>query len=188
MEDILLENIVAILSECFEKAEIVAKICDLNESLAAKVKDIKAGEPMQDSLSMMLVTAHQEFKKLEELLQMEKCHSTKLDRWLTTCKLKLEATEQTDNPHLWLEQDLVLQLVQNLYSKKSSLESQLGAFEASFNNLQLSKYMQLCHPIRSNHLLPPSGSSGFPVISSNFPMYEGRKTLGDVTAIHFAGE
>jgi hypothetical protein len=45
-EDVQLEIIDANLSESLEQAEKFAKICDLNESLAAKVKDLEATEPV----------------------------------------------------------------------------------------------------------------------------------------------
>jgi len=50
------------LSECHERAEKFAKICNLNESLAAKPKDLEADEPVQDGPSRELAAAQQEIE------------------------------------------------------------------------------------------------------------------------------
>jgi len=71
-ENIRVEIIDAKLSESREQAETFAKICDLNESLPAKVKDLEATEPVQHSLSRELAAAQQEIEELEEDLQIEK--------------------------------------------------------------------------------------------------------------------
>jgi hypothetical protein len=71
-EDVQLEIIDANLSESLEQAEKFPKICDLNESLAAKVKDLEATEPVQDGPSRELAAAQREIEKLEAELQIEK--------------------------------------------------------------------------------------------------------------------
>jgi len=45
---------------------------------------------------------------LEEELQIEKCHITKLERWLDKSKSELETTEQRDIAKLRLEKDKLL--------------------------------------------------------------------------------
>jgi hypothetical protein len=71
-EDVQLEIINANLSESLEQAEKFAKICDLNKSLAAKVKDLEETEPVRDGLSRELAAAQREIEELEEELQVEK--------------------------------------------------------------------------------------------------------------------
>ena len=58
-----MENIDDNLSKSLEQAEKFAKICDLNESLAAKVQDLEATEPVQGSPSSELVAAQQEIEE-----------------------------------------------------------------------------------------------------------------------------
>jgi len=81
-EDIQLEIIDAIISESLEQAEKFAKICNFNESLAAKVKDLEATEPVQDGPSRELAAGQQEIEELEEELQIKKHGSAKLERRL----------------------------------------------------------------------------------------------------------
>jgi len=128
-EDIQLEMIDANLCENLEDAEKFAKTCDLNESLAAKVKDLEDAEPIQDSPSRELAAAQQEIEELEEELQIEKCRSAKLERQLDKWKSKPETTEETDFTKLQLEKDILLHQVKNLLSEKTGLESELRAFE-----------------------------------------------------------
>jgi len=71
-EDVQLEIIDATLAKSLEQAEIFAKICDLNESLAAKVKDLEATEPVRDGPSRESADAQREIDELEEELQIEK--------------------------------------------------------------------------------------------------------------------
>jgi len=85
-EDVQLEIIIANLSERVEPAEKFAKICDLNESLAAKVKDFEATEPVQDYPARELAAAQQDIEELVEELQIEKRRSAKLQRPLDKCK------------------------------------------------------------------------------------------------------
>ncbi|KAF8246992.1 hypothetical protein K440DRAFT_644312 [Wilcoxina mikolae CBS 423.85] len=66
-EDVQLEIIDADLSESLKQVEIFAKICDLNECSAAKVKDLEAAEPVQDT-NNELAAAHQDIDELEEEL------------------------------------------------------------------------------------------------------------------------
>jgi hypothetical protein len=47
MEDVQLEIINAGLLESLKHAEQFAKICNLNKSLATKVKELEAAEPIQ---------------------------------------------------------------------------------------------------------------------------------------------
>jgi len=56
-EDLHLEIIGANLSESLEQAKKFAMICDLNESLAAKVKDLEVTEPARDGSSRELAAA-----------------------------------------------------------------------------------------------------------------------------------
>ena len=128
-DDVQLEIIDANLSEILEQAEKFAKICDLNESFAAKVKDWEATEPVRDGLSRELAAAQREIEELEEELQIEKCRSAKLERRLNKCKSEPETTEHTDIAQLRLEKDMLLHQVKNLSPEKSSLESELRAFE-----------------------------------------------------------
>jgi hypothetical protein len=77
-EDIQQEIINTNLSKCLKQAETFAQLCNLNQSLAARVKDLKAAEPVQDGLSRELVAAQQVIKDLEEELQIKKHHSANL--------------------------------------------------------------------------------------------------------------
>jgi len=81
-EDVQLEIIDANLSESLEQAEKFAKLCDLNEILAANVKDLEATGPVQEGPTRELADAQQELKQLEEELQIEKGRSAKLERRL----------------------------------------------------------------------------------------------------------
>jgi len=101
-EDVQLEIIDANLSESLEQGEKLAKMCDLNESLAAKVKDLEATEPVRDGPSRELPAAPREIEELEAELQIEKRRSAKLDRRLDKCKSEPETTEQTDIAQLRL--------------------------------------------------------------------------------------
>jgi len=56
-EDIQLEITDANLSKSLEQAEKLAKICNLNNSLAAEVKELEATEPVQDGPSRELTAA-----------------------------------------------------------------------------------------------------------------------------------
>jgi len=84
---------------------------------------------MQDSLTRELAVAQEEIEPLEEELQIEKCRSTKLERWLDKCKLESETKELRDIAQLWLEKDMLLHQVKNLSSEQSGLESELRAFK-----------------------------------------------------------
>ena len=213
-EDVQLEIIDANLSESLEQAEKFAKICDLNESLAAKVKDLEATEPVRDGPSRELAAAQREIEELEEELQIEKRRSAKLERRLDKCKSEPETTEQTDIAQLRLEKDMLLHQVKNLSSEKSSLESELRAFERVIQRLTTNQVHATPAPntsqpppglfgmrgsseptsglfgIRGSAEPTPgsSGSRGFSVKSSNLPTYEGKRTLDDVTAFLFALE
>jgi len=107
-EDIQLEIIDANLSDSLEQAEKFTKICDLNQSLAARVKDLEATEPVRDGPRRELATAQREIEELEEQLQIDKRRSAKLERRLDTCKSEPETTEQTDIAQLRLEKDMLL--------------------------------------------------------------------------------
>ena len=107
-EDVKLEINDANLSESLEQAEKFAKICDINKSLAAEVRDLEATGPIQEGPSRELAAAQQEIEELEEELQIEKRGFTKLERWLNKCKLELETTEQTDIAQHWLQKDMLL--------------------------------------------------------------------------------
>jgi len=213
-EDVQLEIIDSNLSESLKQAEKFAKICDLKESLATKVKDLEATEPVRHGPSRELAAAQREIEELEEELQLEKRRSAKLERRLNKCKSEPETTEQTDIAQLWLEKDMVLYQVNNLSSGKSSLESELRAFECVIQRLTSNQVHATPAPDTSQ--LPPglfgirgsfeptsgpfgirgsaepipgsSGSRGFSVKSSNLPTYEGKRTLDDVTALLFALE
>ena len=123
-EDVQLEIFDANLSESLEQAEIFGKICDLNESLAAKVKDLEATEPVRDGLSKKSEATQREIDEFDKELQIEKCRSAKLERWLDKCK-----SELTDIAQPRLEKDMLLHQVKNLLSEKSSLESELRAYK-----------------------------------------------------------
>jgi len=56
-EDVQLEILDANLSESLEQAEKFTKICNLNESLPVKVKDMEATEPIRDGPSRELAAA-----------------------------------------------------------------------------------------------------------------------------------
>jgi len=71
-EDVQLEFIDANLSESLEQAEKFPKICNLNESLAAEVKDLEATEPVRDGPSRESAPAQREIEELEEELRIEK--------------------------------------------------------------------------------------------------------------------
>jgi len=93
IEEIQLEIPNANISESHEQAEQFTKNCVPNESLAATVNDLQADEPVQDSLGNELASAHQDIREWEEELQIEKCHSVKMERWLNKCKSDPDATE-----------------------------------------------------------------------------------------------
>jgi hypothetical protein len=63
-EDVQLQIINADLSESLQQAEKFAKICDLNESLSAKVKNLEAAESVQGP-NKELAVAKQEIDELE---------------------------------------------------------------------------------------------------------------------------
>jgi hypothetical protein len=211
MKDIQLEIIDANLSKSLEQAEKFTKVCYLNKSLAAKVKDLEATEPGQDSPNRKFVTVQQEIEKLEEELQIEKRQSAKLERRLKKCKLKPQTMVQTDIVQLRPEKDILLHQVKNRSSKKISLQSELGVFEPVIQRLTTN---QSCGtPVPTASQPPPglfgihhtselasglfrihgsteptpglSGSNGFSVTSSKLPTYEGNRTLDDVTAFIF---
>jgi len=213
-EEVQSEIIDANLSERLEPAEKIAKICDVNEWLAAKVKDLEATEPVQDGPSRDLVAAQREIEELDGELQIEKRRSAKLERQLDKCYLEPETTEQTDIAQLRLGKDILLQQVKNLSSETSSLESELRAFERVIQQLTTNQVHATLAPntsqpppglfgirgfseptsgqfgIRGSAEPTPglSGSRGFSVKSSNLPTYEGKWTLDDVTAFLFALE
>jgi len=109
---------------------------------------------------------------------------------------------------------MLLHQVKNLSSEKSSLESELRAFERVIQRLTTNQVHAT--PVPNTSLPPPglfgihisseptsdlfeihgsaeptpgsSGSCGFSVKSSNLPMYEGKRSLDDVTAFLFALE
>jgi hypothetical protein len=91
---------------------------------------------------------------LEEPLQIEKRRSAKLERLLDKCKLEPETTEQTDITQLWLEKDMLLHQVKNLSSEKSSLESELRAFECTIQQMTTNQVHQTPGPNTSQ---PPPG-------------------------------
>jgi hypothetical protein len=82
-EDVQLEIIEVGLLESLKQAKQVAKICDLKESLAGKVKELEAEHSQGPNKE--LVAAHQDINKLEEELRIEKCRSVKLKRLLEKC-------------------------------------------------------------------------------------------------------
>ncbi|KAF8244367.1 hypothetical protein K440DRAFT_636319 [Wilcoxina mikolae CBS 423.85] len=125
MDDVQLEIIDVGLLESLEQAEKFAKICDLNDSLAANIKNLKATEPVQEITSKELAVAHQDIDDLKEKLRIEKCRSAKLERWLEQCKSELEPAEQITIKHLQLGKQIVLHQVKNLSLDKSELESEL---------------------------------------------------------------
>jgi len=86
----------------------MANICNLDESLAAKVNNLVAPEAIQDGQSKEFAAAQHEFEEIEEELLIEKCHSTKLQRQLKECKSEPEATVSTDITQLWWEKDILL--------------------------------------------------------------------------------
>jgi hypothetical protein len=180
-EDVQLEIIDAGLSEKF------AKICDLNESVAAKVKELEAAEPVQGP-NKELVAAHQEIEELEEELWIEKRRSAKLERRLAKCKSG-PPTEQTDVAQLRLEKDMLLHQVKNISSEKTELESELRAFEHVIQRLTTNQVHATPAPNTFTEPAPgPSGSRGFSIKSSNLPTYDGKRTLDDITAFLFALE
>jgi hypothetical protein len=67
------------LSESAKRAKIFAKLCNLNNSLAAKVKDLDDAEPIQDP-NKVCVAANQEINVFEEELQIENGHPANLVR------------------------------------------------------------------------------------------------------------
>ncbi|KAF8251309.1 hypothetical protein K440DRAFT_637854 [Wilcoxina mikolae CBS 423.85] len=116
------------LSESLEQSEKFPKICDLNECLAANVRDLEATELGQDT-NNELAAAHQEIDELEEELQIKKSRSAKLKRRLEKCKSDPESRENTTVAQLRLEKDMLLHQVKSLSSEKSELKSELRALE-----------------------------------------------------------
>jgi len=76
--DLQLEIIDMNLLESLNQANKMTKICDLNQSLAAEVIDLKATKPSQDCLSNKVAAAHWEIEELEKDVWIEKRHCTKL--------------------------------------------------------------------------------------------------------------
>jgi len=213
-EDVQLEIIDANLYKSHEQAEKFAMICDLNESLTAKVKDLEDTEPVQDGPSRELAAAKQEIKELNKELQIEKRRSAKLESRLSKCKTEPETAEQTDIAQLRLEKDMLLHQVKNLLSNKSCLESKLSTFQhviqrLTTNHVQATPASSTSEPppcpfgIRGSSeptfglfgirgsagLTPgPSGNHGFSVKLSNLPTYEGKRMLDNITAFLFALE
>ena len=213
-EDVQLEVMDANLSERVEQAKKFAKICDLNESLAAKVRDLEGTEPFQVGPSREFAATRQEIEQLEEELHIEKRRSAMLERRLDKCKSEAEKTEQTDNAQLRLAKHMLLHQVKNLSSEKGSLDSELRTFQRVIQRLMTN---QVHATPAQNTSQPPPGKSGisgcseptsglfgirgsaeatprpsgnrcFSVKSSNILLYEGKQTLDDVTAFHFALE
>jgi hypothetical protein len=159
-EDIQLEITDANLSESLEQAEKFAKICDLNESLAPKVKDLEATEPVRDSPSRELGAAHQDIEELEEELQIKKRQSAKLERLLDKCKSEAVTTEQSDIAQLRLEKDMLLHQVKNVSSEKSSLVCELRAFERVIQRLKTNQVHVTQAPNTSQPPPPLFGTRG----------------------------
>jgi hypothetical protein len=113
-EDVQSEIIDANLSESVEHAVKFGKICDLIESLAAKVKELEATEPVQDGPSRELPAAQHEIEVFEDELQIEICRSAMLESRLDKCMLEPETTEQTDIAQLRPEKEMLLHHVKNL--------------------------------------------------------------------------
>jgi hypothetical protein len=80
--DVQLGILDANLSERLQQAEKYTKICDLNEILAAKVKDLEATKHVRDGPSMELEATQREIEQLEEELQRKNHRSDKLERRL----------------------------------------------------------------------------------------------------------
>ena len=102
-----LEIINAELLESLKHTKKFAKIYNLNNYLAAKVKDLEAAEPIQD-LNKELAAAYHKIDKLEEELQIEKQRSAKLERQFEKYKSELETTDYTNIVQLQLEKDILL--------------------------------------------------------------------------------
>jgi hypothetical protein len=128
-DDVQLGMINNNLSERLEQANILGKICDLNNRSAAKVTHLEAAEAVQDGPSRELVAAVQGFDKLEEELQVDKGCSAKLEKRLDMCKTEPETLEQTDISQLRLEKDMLVHQVKNILPQKSSLESEFQEIE-----------------------------------------------------------
>ncbi|KAF8241486.1 hypothetical protein K440DRAFT_642242 [Wilcoxina mikolae CBS 423.85] len=114
----MLEIIHVGLSESLEQVDKFTKICNLNDSLATKVKDLETAVPVQDGTSKEWVVVHQEIHQLKDELRIEKRYSVKLERWLDKCKSEPEPTEQTDVKQLQLEKYMILYQAKNLLSDK----------------------------------------------------------------------
>jgi hypothetical protein len=71
MEDVQLQLIDTGLSESLDQAEKFVKICDLNQSLVSKVKDLEAAEPVQGP-NKEVAAAYQEKDELKGVLQIKK--------------------------------------------------------------------------------------------------------------------
>jgi len=206
-ENLQLEIIDANHSKSPEQAEKFAKICDLNASLFAKVKDLEETEPIRDSPIRELPATQRDIVELEEELQNKKCRSAKLETRLDKCKSEPETKEQTDIAQLRLEKEMLLHQIKDLSSERSGLESELRAFERVIQRLMTNQVHAT--PARNTSQPPPglfwlcdssvptsglfgtrgsteptpcsSGNRGFSVMSSNLLMYEGKRNLDDVT-------
>lgn len=129
MEDVHLQSINGNRSESLEQAEKIAKICNLNESLVAKVNDLEPAEPVQDAQSNDSVAAQQEINEFKEELQIQNRHNAMFGRLPNKHKSKPEAMEPTDIWQLLPEKDMPLHHVKDLSLEIRSMESELKGFE-----------------------------------------------------------
>jgi hypothetical protein len=84
-DGVKLRMIDANLSDSLEQAKKFDMICDLNDSLVAKVTDLELTNPIRDSQSMELAATQREIEELHEDLYIEKPRSAKLERRLDLC-------------------------------------------------------------------------------------------------------
>jgi hypothetical protein len=108
-----------------------------------------------------------------------------LERRLEKCKSE-QPTEQTDIAQLRLEKDLLQHQVKNIASEKTELESELRSYKRIVQRLTTNQVHATPAPNTFTEPSPgPSGVCGFCVKSSNLPMYDGTRTLDDVTTFLF---
>jgi len=82
MDDVQLVIIDANFPTSLKQAMKLANTCNIHKSLATQIKYWMGAENSQDSPSREWVAPTQDIERLEDELEVEKCDSAELERWL----------------------------------------------------------------------------------------------------------